>query len=140
MRFLIIFSLFLFHQIAFSENLYDFKIIEVIDGDTLVIEAPYLPAPLKPELKLRIMNVDTPEKGHRAQCESEKNQAAKAKEFVEQKINNGIDKKIRLDSWDKYGGRVLGDVIIDGQSLGDLLIQSNFAKSYQGGKKISWCP
>jgi len=130
----------LFNQTVFSDNLYNFKIIDVIDGDTLTIEALYLPKPLKPELKLRLIGVDTPEKGHRAQCESEKNQAAKAKEFVEQKINNGMVKKIRLDSWDKYGGRVLGDVIIDGQSLGDLLIQSNFAKSYQGGKKISWCP
>jgi endonuclease YncB( thermonuclease family) len=33
-----------------------------------VIAAPFLPAPLKPELAVRIYGVDTPEKGHRAQC------------------------------------------------------------------------
>ena len=40
---------------------YDAKIIRVSDGDTIVISAPYLPAPLKPELAVRIYGVDTPE-------------------------------------------------------------------------------
>jgi hypothetical protein len=43
----------------------------VSDGDTIVIAAPFLPAPLKPELAVRIYGVDTPEKGHRAQCTQE---------------------------------------------------------------------
>ena len=47
---------------------YDAKILRVSDGDTIVIAAPFLPAPLKPELAVRIYGVDTPEKGHRAQC------------------------------------------------------------------------
>ena len=130
----------LFNQTVFSDNLYNFKIIDVIDGDTLTIEALYLPKPLKPELKLRLIGVDTPEKGHRAKCDAERTKALEAKAFTQEIIDQGKVKKISLHSWDKYGGRVLGDVIIDGQSLGDLLIQSNFAKSYQGGKKISWCP
>ncbi len=46
---------------------YDAQIIRVSDGDTIVIAAPFLPAPLKPELAVRIYGVDTPEKGHRAQ-------------------------------------------------------------------------
>jgi len=140
MKKILIIFLLLFNQLAFSEDLYDFKIINVIDGDTLTIEALYLPKPLKPELKLRIIGVDTPEKGHRAKCDAERTKALEAKAFTQEIIDQGKVKKISLHSWDKYGGRVLGDVIIDGQSLGDLLIQSNFAKSYQGGKKISWCP
>ena len=140
MKKILIIFLLLFNQLAFSEDLYDFKIINVIDGDTLTIEALYLPKPLKPELKLRIIGVDTPEKGHRAKCDAERTKALEAKAFTQEIIDQGKVKKISLHSWDKYVGRVLGDVIIDGQSLGDLLIQSNFAKSYQGGKKISWCP
>ena len=50
---------------------YDAQIVRVSDGDTVVIAAPFLPAPLKPELAVRVFGVDTPEKGHRAQCPSE---------------------------------------------------------------------
>ena len=50
---------------------YDAEIVRVNDGDTIVISAPFLPAPLKPELAVRVFGVDTPEKGHRAQCPSE---------------------------------------------------------------------
>jgi endonuclease YncB( thermonuclease family) len=50
---------------------YDAQIVRVNDGDTVVISAPFLPAPLKPELAVRVFGVDTPEKGHRAQCPSE---------------------------------------------------------------------
>ena len=40
---------------------YDAQVIRVSDGDTIVISAPFLPAPLKPELAVRIFGVDTPE-------------------------------------------------------------------------------
>ena len=39
---------------------YDAQIVRVNDGDTVVIAAPFLPAPLKPELAVRIYGVDTP--------------------------------------------------------------------------------
>jgi endonuclease YncB( thermonuclease family) len=42
---------------------YDANIVRVSDGDTIVIAAPFLPQPLKPELAIRIYGVDTPEKG-----------------------------------------------------------------------------
>jgi endonuclease YncB( thermonuclease family) len=53
---------------------YDAQIIRVTDGDTVVIAAPFLPAPLKPELAVRVYGVDTPEKGFRGQCDSRKGQ------------------------------------------------------------------
>ena len=54
-----------------SANPYDYKIIKVSDGDTVVFEAPFMPAPLKPQLSLRVLGVDTPEKGARAACPAE---------------------------------------------------------------------
>jgi endonuclease YncB( thermonuclease family) len=51
--------------------MYDAQILRVNDGDTVVIAAPFLPAPLKPELAVRIYGVDTPEKGFRAKCAQE---------------------------------------------------------------------
>ncbi len=47
-------------------EIYDYKVTRVIDGDTVEFEAPFLPAPLKPVLSLRVLGVDTPEKGGRA--------------------------------------------------------------------------
>ena len=44
-----------------------------------------------------------------------------------------------MTEWDKYGGRVLGHVIIDGQSLSDMLIRAGLARPYHGEAKSSWC-
>ncbi len=61
---------------------YNAEIIKVSDGDTVVIAAPFLPAPLKPQLAVRIFGVDTPEKGFRAKCESENQRGLAASEFT----------------------------------------------------------
>jgi len=49
-------------KVPMNSATYDVKILRVSDGDTIVIAAPYLPPPLKPELAVRIYGVDTPEK------------------------------------------------------------------------------
>ena len=41
--------------------------------------------------------------------------------------------------WGKYGGRVIGDVILDGKSLSKQLLEKDYARIYCGGKKESWC-
>lgn len=122
-----------------AETLYDYKIIRVIDGDTVEIEANFLPAPLKPSLKLRIYGIDTPEKKSRAKCDLEAELSKKATAFTQKVINESISKKIKIRKWDKYGGRVLGDIILDGKSLEALLLNEGLAKPYDGGKKLSWC-
>ena len=118
---------------------YDAKIVRAIDGDTIVIEAPYLPAPLKPELGVRIFGVDTPEKSFRAKCESEKKRGEQASVFVKDVIAGTKKHQVVLYDWDKFGGRVLGDILLDGMSLRDLLIKNSFARAYFGDAKQSWC-
>ncbi len=118
---------------------YDAVITRVIDGDTVAFQAPFLPAPLKPELSIRVFGVDTPEKGHRAQCESENARGQAATAFTKQAIAQSTTRQIVLMDWDKYGGRVLGDVILNGQSLRQLLIANGFAREYYGEAKTSWC-
>jgi len=122
-----------------QEFLYDFKILNIIDGDTVTIEANFLPEPLKKELKLRIVNIDTPEKNHLAKCESEVKLAKAATNFLKDVIKNGKEVKIKLEKWDKYGGRVLGDILIDGKLASEQMILNGFAKEYHGAKKTSWC-
>ena len=118
---------------------YDTTIVRAIDGDTIVITAPYLPAPLKPELGVRIFGVDTPEKSFRAKCESEKVRGEQASVFVKDVIAGTKKHQVVLYDWDKFGGRVLGDIILNGQSLRAALIANGFAREYYGEAKQSWC-
>ena len=118
---------------------YPAEIVRVNDGDTVVIAAPFLPAPLKPELAVRIFGVDTPEKGFRAQCPSEDARGKAATEFTKAAVANSRQRQVTLYAWDKFGGRVLGDIILDGKSLRQGLIANGFAREYYGEAKTSWC-
>ena len=118
---------------------YDAVITRVIDGDTVAFQADFLPAPLKKELSIRVYGVDTPEKGHRAACVSEAQRGEAASAFTKQVIAQATQRQVVLMDWDKYGGRVLGDVLLNGQSLRVMLIQNGFAREYYGEAKTSWC-
>jgi endonuclease YncB( thermonuclease family) len=118
---------------------YDAQIIRVTDGDTVVIAAPFLPLPLKPELAVRVYGVDTPEKGFRGQCDSEKARGEAASEFTKNAVKSTKKHQVTLYGWDKFGGRVLGDMILDGISLRTELIRNGFAREYYGDAKQSWC-
>ena len=118
---------------------YDAQIIRVTDGDTVVIAAPFLPAPLKPELAVRVYGVDTPEKGFRGQCDSEKARGEAASVFTKNLVTASQQRQVILYGWDKFGGRVLGDIILNGKSLRSQLIANGFAREYYGEAKTSWC-
>jgi len=118
---------------------YDVEIIKVTDGDTVVFAAPWLPKPLKPQLAVRVYGVDTPEKGHRAQCPQEAQRGEMASQFTKNAVAKSLKRQVVLYDWDKFGGRVLGDVLLDGQSLRAALIQNGLAREYYGEAKQSWC-
>lgn len=118
---------------------YDAKILRVNDGDTVVIAAPFLPAPLKPELAVRVYGVDTPEKGFRAQCPSEDQRGQAASAFTKNAVATTQKHQVILYGWDKFGGRVLGDLVLNGVSLRAELIRNGFAREYYGEAKQSWC-
>jgi endonuclease YncB( thermonuclease family) len=120
-------------------NIYDFPITRVIDGDTVAFQATFLPPPLKQELSIRVFGVDTPEKGHRAQCPAEDQRGQAASAFTKNAITKAQKRQVAIADWDKYGGRVLGDILLDGQSLRTMLIQNGFAREYYGEAKTSWC-
>jgi len=124
---------------AVVANPYNWQITRVIDGDTVAFKADFMPAPLKPELSIRVLGVDTPEKGHRAACDKEAKAAEAASQFTKNAVKNAKVTQIEIKSHDKYGGRVLGDVILDGKRLSDQLIANGHARPYKGDKKTSWC-
>ena len=118
---------------------YEVVLTRVVDGDTVAFQANWLPDPLKKELSIRVFGVDTPEKSFRAKCPSEAARGEAATAFTKQLINASTKRQIILMDWDQYGGRVLGDVILDGKSLRQQLIANGFAREYYGEAKTSWC-
>lgn len=116
-----------------------YKITRVIDGDTVEIAVDFLPAPLPPKLSIRVLGIDTPEKAPRALCEAEAEKAKLASAFTKNAIATAAVIDVQIKSWDKYGGRVLGHVFLDGQSLAEMLINQGLARAYFGEAKSSWC-
>jgi len=116
-----------------------YKIQRVIDGDTVEIAVPWIPPPLPPKLSIRVLGIDTPEKAPRAQCDAEADLAKKASAFTKKAVAEATEIEVDILKWDKYGGRVLGDIYIDRQSLAEMLIAAKLARPYKGDAKQSWC-
>lgn len=116
-----------------------YEITRVIDGDTVEIAVDFLPEPLPPKLSIRVMGIDTPEKAPRAKCDAEAAKAKLASEFTKSAVQLATEIDVQIKTWDKYGGRVLGDVYLDGHSLAEMLIEAGLARPYKGESKSSWC-
>lgn len=125
-------------SVLHAQGPYDWKITRAIDGDTVEVQVNFLPSELGNKLHIRIWGIDTPEKGFRAQSVHENDMGVRASEYTKHLIENATELKITIRSWDKFGGRVLGDVIIDGKSLRQLLLDNGYAREYYGDKKKSW--
>ena len=127
-------SLFLVPMV-YSNSSPTYKVIEVKDGDTIVIEHPdtFYQNP-----SIRLYGVDTPE-SYRPKCDLEKQMGEKAKQFIKTtlKSNKNIITLGKIDK-DKYG-RILTTVYVDGKDLSKLLIKNGLAREYFGDKKQSWC-
>jgi endonuclease YncB( thermonuclease family) len=54
-------------------------------------------------------------------------------------VQSGQKFQVTLYAWDKFGGRVLGDIIVNGQSVRAGLIANGLAREYYGEAKQSWC-
>ena len=117
---------------------YDVTVIRVNDGDTITISAPWVPAPMKKEIAIRVYGVDTPEKGWRAKCESENQMALGASLFTARMVDAAKHRQVVMYGWDKFA-RILGDFILDGKSLRHALIEAGHAREYFGDAKQSWC-
>ena len=89
------------------------------------------------KISIRVNGIDTPE--IKGKCEKEKYDAQQAKEMVADILKDA--EKIELKNMErgKYF-RIAADVIVDGESLGDMLIEAGMAVRYDGGKKThKWC-
>ena len=112
------------------------KVISVYDGDTFRVEIDSLPPIVGKNIPIRLNGVDTPE--IRGKCQYEKDLALIARDFVRNKLANAKEIKLTKLQRGKYF-RVVADVMIDGVSLEQELLDNELAYKYTGGKKSSWC-
>ena len=112
------------------------KVINVYDGDTFRVDIDSLPPIVGKNIPIRLNGVDTPE--IQGKCQYEKDLALKARDFVRNKLANAKEIILTKLHRGKYF-RLVADVMIDGVSLEQELLDNELAYKYTGGKKSSWC-
>jgi micrococcal nuclease len=112
------------------------KVISVYDGDTFRASIDSLPPIVGKNIAIRVNGVDTPE--IRGKCQHEKSLALEARDFVRGRLSNAKEIKLTNLQRGKYF-RVVANVLVDGVSLEQELLDNKLAYRYDGGKKLSWC-
>lgn len=140
MRKIIFISIFLYSLIqsvliaeSYKDEIKNFEIVEVRDGDTFVINIPNIPDVFGSNIAVRIRGIDTPEKNDKR--EEIKAIAYKAKEELERLFDSSDDIVLYDLGRDKYF-RLLASVKIGGVDVADYMIEKGLAKKYNGGKKL----
>ena len=114
--------------------------VKVYDGDTVVVRLPSLPPPLD-RLRIRLEGIDTPEIGKGARCTEEQVAAEAARVYLEGLMTGSSEIHVYSFRWDKYGGRILGDLHVTEGRVRDLAVKNGFAVPYAGtGPRHDWCP
>jgi endonuclease YncB( thermonuclease family) len=120
-----------------SINYNNTRVLRAVDGDTFELRALWLPRELGNRLYLRIEGIDTPER--KAKCEKERIAANNATYRATQLLQQAKHAMPHVTGWDKYGGRVVGELLIDGIPFSQIMIKEGYARPYNGGAKKSWC-
>ena len=115
---------------------YPAEVLRVIDGDTFEARVHVWPG-LDVNTKIRLRNIDAPEL--HARCSDEATKAQAARSALENMLAAGPVTVSRVGI-DKYGGRV--DALAATRDTPDIsaaLLSGGFARSYDGGRRGSWC-
>jgi len=109
------------------------QIDKVVDGDTIDVTID-LGFDIFTSQRIRLKGVNTPES--RTRDKEEKKRGLAAKSFVEFQLSSIEDVVLKTfkDKPGKYG-RVLGDFIINGESLVNQIIDQGYGIPYNGGKR-----
>lgn len=113
------------------------EVTSIYDGDTFKANIKGYPDIIGKRITIRINDIDTPEM--RGKCAKEKKLARLAKQATVTMLRSAKVIELKNLKRGKYF-RIIADVIVDGESLGELLIDNNLAVPYGGGTKVKdWC-
>lgn len=99
----------------------------VVDGDTFYIAGA----------KVRIAGIDAPET-HPPRCSREAQLGEEATQKLQALLNSGAVTMTGIDRDRDTYGRLLRNVAVDGQDVGDALIAAGVARDYGRGRR-GWC-
>jgi len=108
----------------------------IYDGDSFRVNIEGWPDIIGKSISIRVRGVDAPEM--RGKCQSEKLAARRAKQHTVSLLRSAKIIKLTNMQRGKYF-RILANVMIDGVSLADSLINNGLARPYDGGKRGGWC-
>ena len=118
------------------QTVYPAEVVRIIDGDTFQARVQVWPG-LSVDTKVRLRGIDAPELHARCADEYAKAQAARA--ALETMLAAGGVTISRVGI-DKYGGRVDAAVATrDTADVSAALLNGGLARSYDGGRRGSWC-
>jgi endonuclease YncB( thermonuclease family) len=115
---------------------YPAEVVRIIDGDTFEARVRVWPG-LDVDTKVRLRNIDAAEL--HARCDDELAKAQAARTALETILAEG-GVAVSQIGIDKYGGRV--DATVSTRSTADVstaMLDGGWARSYDGGKRGSWC-
>jgi endonuclease YncB( thermonuclease family) len=115
---------------------YPAEVLRIIDGDTFEARVRVWPG-LDVDTKVRLRGIDAAEL--HARCDDERIKAEAARTALETILSEG-GVSISQVGVDKYGGRV--DATIATRNTTDVsaaMLNGGWARSYDGGKRGSWC-
>ena len=134
--FILIFFIFLISEIHaeyYKDEIKDFTVVKVRDGDTFVINMANVPDVFGKNIAVRIRGIDTPELNDKR--EEIRKISIQAKEELERLLYSG-NKIILYDlGRDKYF-RLLASVKVGNIDVAEYMIKKGLAKSYNGGAKL----
>lgn len=119
--------------VDYKEEIKDFTVVKVRDGDTFIIDIPNIPDVFGKNIAVRIRGIDTPELNDKR--EEIKTIAIKAKEELEKLLLNSKNITLYNLGRDKYF-RLLASVKVGNIDVAEYMIKKGLAKSYDGGKKV----
>ena len=113
---------------------YKAKIRRIVDGDTVDVDIDLGFDMILSKQRIRLYGIDTPES--RTRDKEEKFYGKLAASFLKEQCKKGTCIALRtyLDKRGKFG-RILGELIVDGVNINELMIESHMAVEYDGRSK-----
>ena len=102
------------------------------DGDTCYVTVDGT------NTKIRLLELDTPEIS-KPKCEQELEWGLKARDFINNRIENAQTIEFKTNYELDWFGRTLSYLIIDGEDISAELVRNNLGVVYKKGIKVDWC-
>lgn len=102
--------------------------IVVIDGDSITVDGH----------EWRLMGFDTPEFAD-AKCEAEHRAGLFAKRRLTELIAAAQRIEVKFSGTVDRHKRALGDLLLDGRNVREVMIAEGYARPYDGGRVKDWC-